>query len=70
MKPLWIHFIDVDSGKLIRYYYAFYHPAIGDEVRISETLFYKVVSKVWCWDEKEANERLNIGGELLPRGQK
>jgi len=35
-------------------------PHVGDELRMSATVFYRVVRRVWCYDEDKSYDRCNI----------
>lgn len=41
-------------------------PRVGDEIRLNEDSYYRVVRVIWCYDErvKDGLERVNIG--VLP----
>ncbi len=63
-KQIKIHFIDIDkkSSKVIAIKTEYYVPVVGNEIRLSENLFYKVEKIVWVYDEPEAGfSRVNIG---------
>jgi len=63
-KQIKIHFIDINtkSDKVIAIKTEYYVPRVGDEIRLSENLFYKVEMVVWIYDEPmEKFSRVNIG---------
>ncbi len=60
-KKYRIHFIDEISDKMVAIQITSGVPRVGDEIRVSETLFYEVIRIVWCYDEPSPYERINIG---------
>ena len=57
-----IHVFQHASNKIVTKRLVHNVPRIGDEIRIAENTFYKVVTVIWCMDENDATyERANIG---------
>lgn len=55
------HFIHEKHGMVYRKVID-HAPRVGDEIRISESTYYKVTMLVWVYDEPECPyQRLNIG---------
>ena len=56
-----IHFIHPVKGMLYQAVMGFV-PNIGDEIRLSDTAYYKVTCRVWAMDEPVCPfERVNLG---------
>lgn len=55
-----MHFIDEQTQKIIAIREATQVPSPGDEIRLAEEVFYKVMRRVWCYDES-LNDRCNLG---------
>lgn len=62
-----IHFIHPERGLISRRVMRFV-PQIGDEIRLSETDYYRVTCRVWAMDEPVCPfERVNLGiVEVVP----
>lgn len=65
-RQIKIHFICESTNKLIAQPVVFHAPNSGDEIRLSDTRYYKVNRLVWCYDEPTAfYSRLNVGVTLI-----
>ena len=57
---LQLHLIEKTTGKILAKPYAWQIPAVGEEVRISDSCW-EVVQVVHCYDEDGPEHRANIG---------
>ena len=64
-----IRLLDGDSLKIVTKSIQCFAPRVGDEIRLSREVYYKVKRLIWCYDEPEAVfARLNIEVELIEVG--
>lgn len=60
-----LHILEVSTGKMLAKPYAWQVPAVGEEVRIAENSYWKVVHVTHCYDEDGSSHRANIGVEKV-----
>ena len=60
-----LHIINSRTGEMLAKPYAWQVPAIGEEVRIAENSYWKVVHITHCYDESCDSHRANISVEKV-----
>jgi hypothetical protein len=65
-EKLHIHIIEIKSGKHLARPIMHHCPSVGDELRLGEKKYFKVVLRIWVFDEEESPfTRINIGVEAI-----